>query len=174
MGVADRRPAKRFLHLHGAETRTQGVVVVPDGDTEDGEHGIPDELLERSSVADHGFCHDFERVVDSRANLFRVQLVDQTGVAHQVREECCDHAAVARLQMVKRGDELRAADMAETRTGAGGRGTFRAEHRASFGIGGGDGTPCGVPAKPVPASTPRTAGRIRRSSRPAVRVPPEH
>src|ERR1035437_6936470 len=54
--------------------------------------------------------------------------------------------------------------MAEARARIGGHATFWAEHRASFGIGGGDGTPCDAPAKLITAgvgTTPETCSGNR-------------
>ena len=138
---------QRLLHFQGAEARTQSVVVVGDRHAEDGQHRVPDELLERPAESDDGFRHDLERAVDSGADFFGVQLVDQPRVADQIRKQRRDDAAVARLQAVERAVEPGAAEMAETRTGAGGRGTFGAEHRDLLRDGGGDVTPCDEPAK---------------------------
>ncbi len=116
------------LHLEGAQTGAQGIVVVGDRGSEDRQHGVADELLERSAEADDGLAEQRQRAVDPGSNLLRIQLVDQTGVADHVREERGNYSAIADAKPFGEAFEAAAAVVAEA--GAGGSWSYRNRDKA--------------------------------------------
>ena len=84
-----------------------------DRDTEDGQHGVAYELLERASEVDDGLGQPQQRAVDSGPDLLGIEFVDEARVADEVREERGDDAPVAGLQAVRERVETPAALVTE-------------------------------------------------------------
>ncbi len=70
----------------GGADGAQGVVLVHDGDAEDGHHGVADELLHRAAVRLHDPLHPLEVPGQHDTKTFRVDRLAERGRARQVAE----------------------------------------------------------------------------------------
>ena len=123
-------PGQGGLHLEGAQAGPQGIVVVSNRSAEDRQHGVADELLERTAEVDDGLAQEPQRAVDARPDLLRVELVDEAGVADQIGEERASRRAGRRaLSPSASVPRLPAALVAEAGAWGGRRTTIGTGHR---------------------------------------------
>jgi hypothetical protein len=93
-------PGQHGLHFKGAQTGPKGIVVVAQGCSEDGQDGIPRELLDRAAEVDDSLAQEAEGLVDARPDFLEVQLRYEARVPNQVGEECTHDAPVADRQPI--------------------------------------------------------------------------
>jgi hypothetical protein len=74
---------------------------VADRDAEDRQHGVTDELLERTAELNDRLSERGQRAIDASPDLLGIEFVNQTGVADEVGEQGSDHAAIADLETVR-------------------------------------------------------------------------
>ena len=170
---AGRVPRQGGLHLESAQAGSQRVVVMRPGHAEDRQHGVADELLERTPEVDDRLAEGHQGAVDAGPDLFRIQLVDEARVADEVGEERRDYPPIARLQTLGERVETSAALVAEAGAGGSGRSAVGTGHRDLPGA-----TEWYATVEPARSrkSTPGAqVGRLwtaMRRSRPAALAPP--
>ena len=112
MLVAGHKARQGGLHLECAQAGPESVVIVGRRHSEDGQHRGADELLQRPTEMDDRVAENGQRTIDARSDFFRVQLVHQTGVAHEIGEQGGHDPPIANLQTVRQRVETAAALMA--------------------------------------------------------------
>ena len=76
-----------LTHLSGGADCSQGVVLVHDGNAEDGHDSVADELLDRSAVLFQHGSHLFEVALHDSAHRLRVGLLPERRRARNVCED---------------------------------------------------------------------------------------
>jgi hypothetical protein len=84
---------ERLPHLVRGQHGAQGVVLVEDGDAEDGHDGVPDELLDRASVPLDDGTHLGEEAGHDAAERLRIEPAGKLGRSGDVCEDDRDPLA---------------------------------------------------------------------------------
>ena len=127
---------ERFPHLDRCPHRPQCVVLVHDRHTEDGHHGVADELLDRAAVMLDDRLHPLEVACEQRAHPLGVERLSERGRPGEVAEQDGDGLALLVRSPVRRfGAALGAEPERSFRLEAA---TRTCGHAASLGVSEGD------------------------------------
>src|SRR6185503_9527052 len=158
--LAERTVELRQLaaHVHGRPNGAQGVVLVEGWDAEDGDHRVPDELLDRAAVALEDLAHGLEETAHDRPQRFGVETLAEPRRAGDVGEH--DGHDLARLPgRLSRRERLRAVHAEPRALGIRGAAVGACDHALSLRFEDRDATLTGRPETQLGAAPLRTRRR---------------